>query len=192
MSEIGPEFFERDVVTCARELVGCVFRWKGCESRIVETEAYAAVGDQACHTWSRPSARDFVARHSAGTAYVYMNYGIHWLFNVLVKGAEGEGFVLFRALEPVSGIDKMLERTGPRPLATICAGPGKLTRACGITGADHGLHFLERRETGIRVGDKTTVAVDVRVGISKDAHFLWRFGDPASPAVSRKFPATGR
>ena len=57
--------------------------------RIVETEAYDAVGDAACHTWFRPSARTFVEAGRAGDAYVYMNYGVHWLFNVLVKGRSG-------------------------------------------------------------------------------------------------------
>jgi len=54
----------------------------------VETEAYRAVGDKACHTFKRPSARDFVAAHQAGDAYVYLSYGMHWLFNILIQGPQ--------------------------------------------------------------------------------------------------------
>lgn len=188
MNDIGPEFFERDPVTCAQELIGCLFRWNGCVGRIVETEAYAAVGDQACHTWFRPSAREFVASHPAGTAYVYMNYGIHWLFNILVKGPEHQGFVLFRALEPVGGIEKMMERVGVRPQVSLCAGPGKLTKALGISGADHGRPFLQQEHTGIQQTEKSGWVEGLRVGISRDAHFPWRFGSVSSPALSRRFP----
>ncbi|MDB6076538.1 MAG: 3-methyladenine glycosylase, partial [Akkermansiaceae bacterium] len=94
------EFFRRDPVSCARELIGATFEWDGCLARIVETEAYAAEGDPACHTFFRPGARDFVQRNAAGKSYVYLNYGVHWLFNNLTKAGCGDGFVLFRALRP--------------------------------------------------------------------------------------------
>ena len=107
---IDRSFFQRDPVTCARELVGCELRWKQCAGIVVETEAYAAVNDEACHTFARPSAREFIARHRAGTAYVYLNYGMYWLLNVLVKGGAKDGFVLIRALEPTLGLDVMTQR----------------------------------------------------------------------------------
>src|SRR5262245_36895962 len=99
-------FFERDPVTCARELVGCRLTVGEFGGIIVETEAYDVEGDEACHTAFRPSARAFVASHQAGAAYVYFNYGVHWMLNVLVKGTRF-GFVLIRALEPVDGIEQM-------------------------------------------------------------------------------------
>ena len=104
------DFFARDPVTCARELIGCTLVWGRCAGIVVETEAYAAVNDEACHTWSRPSARKFVAEHPAGAAYVYFNYGMHWMLNVLIKGGTEDGFVLFRALEPTAGIPAMARR----------------------------------------------------------------------------------
>ena len=110
MSPLDRSFFQRDPVTCARELIGCTLRWRNCAGVIVETEAYGAVNDEACHTWSRPSAREFVARHPAGAAYVYFNYGMHWMLNVLVKGGSEDGFVLFRAIEPGEGIAAMTRR----------------------------------------------------------------------------------
>jgi DNA-3-methyladenine glycosylase len=107
---IPREFFTQSPVECARALVGCEIVWGNCRGLVVECEAYAAVGDPACHTFSRPSAREFVARHQAGAAYVYLNYGMHWMLNVLVKGGTEDGFVLFRAIEPTVGIAAMTRR----------------------------------------------------------------------------------
>lgn len=187
MEELGPAFFERNPLVCARELIGCVFRWHGCEGRIVETEAYAEHGDPACHTWSRPSARDFIARHDPGTAYVYLNYGVHWLFNVLVKGPEGSGFVLIRALEPLVGMDRMRRRRGDMPNQRLCSGPGKLTKSMGIQGIHHGIPFLKGGDTGLYRGGTLPVLQGGRIGISKATEFPWRFGAIGSNCLSRKF-----
>src|SRR5262245_50790706 len=110
MTPLPREFFQQDPVTCARELIGCTLVWGKCSGIIVETEAYSAVGDEASHTWSRPSARAFVAEHRAGAAYVYFNYGMYWMLNVLVKGGAEDGFVLFRAIEPGAGAKLMARR----------------------------------------------------------------------------------
>ncbi|MDQ3624458.1 MAG: DNA-3-methyladenine glycosylase [Verrucomicrobiota bacterium] len=191
MTIIARSFFQRDPVTCSRELVGCELVWNDCGGIIVETEAYSTVGDEACHTFMRPSARDFVARHSPGTAYVYFNYGMYWLLNVLVKGGAQEGFVLLRALEPTRGLDLMAARRGARrpkqallPPA-LCSGPGKLTIALGITGNDHGRDLCTSGEIGFRAGSREThVVPDVRIGISKATHLPWRFLERDSRFVS--------
>lgn len=184
---IGAEFFRRAPLVCARELIGCVFEWDGCSGRIVETEAYAAEGDPACHTFFRSSARDFVAAHDAGRAYVYLNYGVHWLFNVLVKGPEGPGFVLIRALEPVAGQGAMRLRRGDHPDPRHwCSGPGKLTRALGIDGGAHGSAFLGVGRRGIRSGEADGVVADGRIGISRAQDLAWRFTERGSRFVSRK------
>ena len=185
--EIGPDFFKRDPLTCARELIGCVFRWHGCEGRIVETEAYTEFDDPACHTWNRPSAREFIASHEAGAAYIYLNYGVHWLFNVLTKSAKNSGFVLFRALEPVDGLDRMIERRGKMPLHQLCSGPGKLTKSLEINGNNHGSDFLMQTGTGIRKGISAPVITGGRIGISRASDFPWRFGDPHSRSLSARF-----
>jgi DNA-3-methyladenine glycosylase len=187
MDELEADFFRRDPVTCARELIGCTFRWHGCAGKIVETEAYAEFGDPACHTWSRPGARDFIERHDAGTAYVYLNYGVHWLFNILAKSVAGSGFVLFRALEPVAGLDAMRARRGDLAASALCSGPGKLTKALGIHGADHGSLFLGESGSGISRGHAAHLVVGPRVGISRATERQWRFGAANSLALSRKF-----
>lgn len=188
MKRITKAFFRQDPVTCAAGLIGCHVEWHGCIARIVETEAYEAEGDPACHTWFRPAAREFVRVHEAGTAYVYLNYGVHWLFNLLVKGTARSGFVLLRAVEPVAGIDAMrARRPGVRDLH-LGAGPGRLTRALGIDGSAHGMAFLTTPGTGLlRHGPVDRIVTGPRIGISRATEFPWRFGDPASGSLSRPF-----
>jgi DNA-3-methyladenine glycosylase len=187
MDRIDRHYFQQDPITCARGLIGCHFRWNGCEGKIVETEAYLEHGDPACHTWNRPSSRDFLQRSDAGTAYVYLNYGVHWLFNVVVKGGSDAGFVLFRALEPTQGVERMRQRRGDMPESQLCSGPGKLTKALEISGSDHGAIFLEREKSGIFQGPPINVLSGPRIGISRAADFLWRFGAEGSLCLSRKF-----
>jgi DNA-3-methyladenine glycosylase len=189
-------FFQRDPVTCARELIGCELVWRGCAGIVVETEAYAALNDEACHTFARPSARAFVAKHRAGAAYVYFNYGMYWLFNVLVKGGSEDGFVLFRAIEPTRGIALMTRRrlahrasrlAHPRQL---CSGPGKLALALGVDGRDHGRDLCSLKTIGFRPPpEPAAVDADVRIGISKAAHLPWRFLLRGSEFVSVRSPA---
>ena len=187
------EFFQRDPVTCARELIGCELVWNECAGIIVETEAYAALNDEACHTFARPSARAFVEKHRAGDAYVYFNYGMHWLLNVLVKGGAEDGFVLLRALEPTRGLDEMqcrrsVKRKSASSKATaLCSGPGKLAMALAVDGRDHGRDLCSTDEIGFREPPQTIeVAIDVRIGISKAAHLPWRFLAHGSEFLSVK------
>src|SRR2546423_966223 len=88
------DFFQTDPLTAAQALIGCELVCGKCAGIVVETEAYANVGDEACHVFFKPSARKFVASHEPGAAYVYFNYGMYWLLNVLVRNASEEGFVL--------------------------------------------------------------------------------------------------
>ncbi len=182
-------YFERDPVTCARGLLGCGLRWGDRAGIIVETEAYDAKGDPACHTFSRPSSRAFLARHPAGTAYVYLNYGMHWMLNVLVKGRR-EGFVLLRAIEPVAGIEAMRAARGIDTDTALCSGPGKLAQALGVTGGDHGRDLCGGGEVGFtRRSGRVSVAAGPRIGISLAAELPWRFflagNDHVSPGKKK-------
>jgi DNA-3-methyladenine glycosylase len=184
---IERDFFKRAPLVCARQLIGAELCWGDCSGIIVETEAYAAVGDAASHTFSRPSARAFVAAHPPGTAYVYLNYGMHWLFNVLVKGRRGDGFVLVRALEPGRGIAEMAARRRLDDVRKLCAGPGRLTQALGIDGAWHGRDLCADAGYAFaaRLGRPRLVA-DGRIGISVAADLPWRFTLAGSAYVSVK------
>lgn len=183
------EFFQRDPLTCAVELLGCQLVWDHGSGTIVETEAYAASGDEACHTFLRRGAQRFVDTHPAGTAYIYLNYGIHWLVNVLVKGGAMEGFVLIRALEPVTGLEAMQERRQLSEPRQLCSGPGKLTQALGITAAFHGSSLCHDEHRGFLAAapvlPDSRVIQDVRIGISRAADLPWRFLSQGSRHLSK-------
>ncbi len=173
---------------CAAELIGCELHWDHCSGVIVETEAYAALGDEACHTFLRRGAQKFVDTHQAGTAYVYLNYGVHWLLNVLIKG-DADGFVLIRALEPRNGLSLMQERRGLIDPIKLCSGPGKLTQALAVSPTFHGSSLCHdpKRSFYFRQADKPapTLVADVRIGISRAAELPWRFLAVGSRFVSR-------
>jgi DNA-3-methyladenine glycosylase len=183
---LGRDFFQRDPLSCARELIGCELNWHSCGGVIVETEAYNAIGDEACHCFVRPSARAFVERNQAGAAYVYFNYGVHWMLNVLVKGDEN-GFVLIRALEPTHGIALMRKRRDVDDVHHLCSGPGKLTQALAITGRHDEMDLCgDENRCFRRPGAPIEVVADERIGIRRSAHLPWRFTLRDCAHVSRK------
>jgi DNA-3-methyladenine glycosylase len=185
-------FFERDPVTCARELVGCKLVCGALGGIVVETEAYDAEGDEACHTAFRPSARAFIASHQAGAAYVYFNYGVHWMLNVLVKGTR-LGFVLIRALEPVAGIEQMKRKRGMQDVTRLCSGPGRLTKALGVGGAHHGKDLCSDPNFSFSAGERNPMTKSsLRIGISRGVDLPWRFYAPDNPHVSKAPRKQGR
>jgi DNA-3-methyladenine glycosylase len=169
-------FFETNPVSCAHSLIGCELVWKRTAGLIVETEAYAEQGDQASHTFLRRGAREFIEKNPAGTLYVYLNYGVHWLLNFLVKNGNTNGFVLIRALEPTDGCELMAQRRRTNVDRNLCSGPGKLTQALAIDSAFHGRDFFQI--SGVRLLHKRQVVrveIDRRVGITKSVELDWRF-----------------
>ena len=178
-------FFRRDPLTCARELVGAELVWERCTGIIVETEAYFAENDEACHTFSRPTARKFIERNQAGAAYIYFSYGAHWMLNVLVKG-KTNGFVLIRALQPLRGIELMKKRRDVDDERRLCSGPGKLTEAFAITNRHHEMSLcLDPRHCfACSSGEDVDVVADERIGITRSAHHPWRFTVRYSKYVS--------
>jgi DNA-3-methyladenine glycosylase len=184
MSPIDRTFFETDPLICAQLLIGCELVWGETAGRIVETEAYAEHGDQASHTFLRRGTRKFIETYPAGALYVYLNYGVHWLLNFLVKGKSANGFVLIRALEPTRGCQLMAERRGGSGERTLCSGPGKLTQALAIDGAFHGRDFFQISGVLLHRGRPVRVECDRRVGITKSVELDWRFLQSGSAFVS--------
>ncbi len=184
------EFFTRHPLACAQDLIGCELVWDHCSGIIVETEAYTALGDEACHTFLRRGAQKFVDSNPAGTAYIYLNYGVHWLLNVLVKGPEMDGFVLVRALEPRRGIPLMQERRKLHEPIQLCSGPGKLTQALGVPATFHGSGLCDDPKRAFHARPKgepaPALVADVRIGISRAADLPWRFLAAGSRHVSRR------
>jgi len=149
IKKLDYSFYERsDVVKIARDLVGKLlitnFSGRLTSGRIVETEAYNGIGDRASHAYGgRRTARTEIMYATAGTAYVYLIYGIHHLFNVVTNKKDIPHAVLIRALEPVEGIPVMLQRTGKRqPDHTLTKGPGNVSKALGLHTTDTGTTLL--------------------------------------------------
>ncbi len=141
-------FYSRPTCDLARALLGCrlVRRWDGqrLSGVIVEAEAYIGEEDLACHAHAGRTARNAVMYGQPGVAYVYFTYGMHWMLNVV---SEDKGFpaaVLIRALEPIEGLEHMMQRRGPRPMTGLCSGPAKLTQALRIDRAFNGADLCSR------------------------------------------------
>jgi DNA-3-methyladenine glycosylase len=180
-------FYERPVLTVARELIGCTVAHGECAGVIVETEAYHD-SEPACHAFVGLTPRTRTLFGPPGKAYVYRSYGIHALLNAVCE-PEGTGAaVLIRALEPVAGLAAMRRRRGPVGERDLCAGPGRLTQALGI-GLEHNDSDLERGPVVFsgRVGRWRDVDVDVdtRIGITKAVDLPWRFCAVGSGSLSR-------
>ncbi len=167
-------------------MIGTELVWEKCAGLVVETEAYLVEGDEASHTFKRPSTRAFVERNKPGAAYIYFNYGVHWMLNVLVKGGPRDGLILIRAIEPRRGLAIMRKRRGVEDVRRLCSGPGKLTQALDITKRHHEIDlssdpahcFRARRDPEV------SVVADRRIGISRAKDFPWRFTLQGSLFVS--------
>jgi DNA-3-methyladenine glycosylase len=191
-------FYARDTLTVARDLLGKVLihvtpsgRAAG---RIVEAEAYIGEEDPACHAAPGPTRRNEPLYGEPGFAYVYLNYGIHYLVNAVTEPKGSPAAVLIRALDPVDGIDLMRRRRARvsgragRAIADheLCRGPGNLTAALGITLAQNGADLCGRRlfvaDDGLRHAE---IGWSRRVGINVGVEQEWRCYVPGSPAVSK-------
>jgi len=169
----GREFFADSPVSAAKKLAGALLLWDGTLSIIAETEAYSARGDAACHTARSPKSRAFLDASPPGTCYVYLNYGMHWMLNFVVKSRGVSGFVLIRALLPLAGTELMLRRRGREPL---CSTPGRLTQALAITGRDHGCDICATAGRGVMPRPAPVALVSgPRIGISAARELPWRF-----------------
>jgi DNA-3-methyladenine glycosylase len=199
------------VVTVARDLLGKIlvteFDGQRTSGRIVETEAYNGVGDRASHAWSgRRTARTEVMYAAGGTAYVYLIYGIHHLFNVVTNKKDIPHAVLVRALEPLDGIPVMMERMGKGPKVSggmrksealkpdysLTRGPGNLSRALGLRTLHTGVSLLGDE---IWIGDdgwrpkRADIIAGPRIGVDYagvDAGLPYRFFIKGNPYVSGK------
>ncbi|MGH3066096.1 MAG: DNA-3-methyladenine glycosylase [Gaiellaceae bacterium] len=153
---------------------------------IVEVEAYGP-DDPASHAYRGKTRRNATMFGPAGRLYVYRSYGIHWCANV-VCGVDGVGTaVLLRALEPTHGLDRMQARRGLDDPALLCAGPGRLTQALGLTGEHDGLR-LDRPPFELSPGRAEHVVSGARVGIARAADRPWRYSLRGSSFVSRPRP----
>ena len=176
------EFYLRDGLTVARELIGkkLVTRLpEGVTSGIiVETEAYMGTIDAAAHSYRGKTERTKIFFGAGGFVYVYLIYGMHLCTNVVANVEDVPEAVLIRALEPVDGVELMKYRRGKKNLRELCSGPGKLSQALGVTKNFYGADLCGD-EIFIETTDfQTTVAATKRINVDyagAAADYLWRF-----------------
>ncbi|MEP6738858.1 MAG: DNA-3-methyladenine glycosylase [Caldimonas sp.] len=184
--------FELSAVEVARALVGVGVFVDEVGGTIVEVEAYDQ-SDPASHTFGGRTERNAVMFGPPGRAYVYRSYGLHWCLNFSCMPIGHGAGVLIRALEPTAGLDLVRERRGADDERLLCAGPGRLCQALGVTREMNGMR-VDRAPFRL-VARKATAAVVVaegtRVGISKSRDLPWRFVLAGSPFLSKPLPGPG-
>ena len=137
LTPLRRRFFARSVHAVAPELIGATLLFKGVGGVIVEVEAYHQ-SDPAAHSFGGRTARNAVMFGPPGYAYVYRSYGIHWCLNFVCEPEGAASAVLIRALAPTHGLAAMRRRRGVTEERLLCAGPGRLCEALGITDAQYG------------------------------------------------------
>ncbi len=196
-SPLPIEFYARDTESVARAVLGCVLQTRvdgqRTTGRIVEVEAYLGPDDPAAHGYRNRRTRGNAALYGPpGTSYVYRSYGVHWCFNAVTEREDLPSAVLVRALQPLEGLEAMARRRGMDDPRLLCAGPGRLCQALGITG-EHDGHSLATgpiRVLRSKIGAPVAVAVGPRIGITKATDWPLRFVEQGSPWLSRRGPSS--
>jgi DNA-3-methyladenine glycosylase len=197
---LGHSFYARDPRRVSRELLGKVLVRQASKqrliARIVEVEAYLGENDPAAHSAAGRTLRNAVLFGPPGYAYVYFIYGNHYCLNVSCEPDGIAGGVLFRALEPLSGIDQMARARGiavdgPRDLVNLTSGPGRLAEAFGVTRVRDNGCDLTSASSSLWIGDDGFLAKGIeiteRIGITKAADQKLRYILKGNPFVSKRF-----
>ena len=198
IKKLDHSFYNRnDVLKIAKELLGKIlvtqFNGQITSGRIVETEAYRGEIDKASHAYGgRRTKRTEIMYGEGGTAYVYLCYGIHHLFNVVTNKKNIPHAILIRALEPLEGIDTMLNRTRKSKLDfTLTKGPGNVSKALGLFTHHTGINLLQDEISVVDDGfklSKKNIDMTKRIGVDyaeEDALLLYRFSVKGNKYVSK-------
>ena len=179
-------FFARSVHAVAPELIGATLLFRGVGGIIVEVEAYHHT-DPAAHSFRGRTKRNAVMFGPPGYAYVYRSYGVHWCLNFVCEPEGSASAVLVRALAPARRLHAMRRRRRIQDERLLCAGPGRLCEALGITDAQYGL-ALDAPPFALHARtDAIAIAAGPRIGLSKAADVPWRYGLKGSRFLSKPF-----
>ena len=181
---VSPEFFNRDAVIVAQELLGKIISTNGCSGIIVETEAYKT--DKASHAHTR-TPRSETMYSTYAHWYIYFIYGMYHCMNITTNGTNEAGAVLIRALQPLSGIEQMKIRRKTNEVRNLCSGPGKICTALNVTRQLNGtkindkMHILNKEST-----PKSHILKSPRIGITNGKELEWRFYIKDNEFVSKR------
>jgi DNA-3-methyladenine glycosylase len=156
---------------------------------IVEVEAYDSQ-DPAAHGYRGRTARNASMFGPPGHCYIYRAYGLHWCLNFVCDREGIASAVLIRALAPRAGVRTLQVRRGITQNRLLCAGPGRLTAALGLTAAHDGLALDQPPFALIPPPGPVAIAIGPRIGITKAADKPWRYGLAGSRFLSRPFPSS--
>ncbi len=201
------DFYNRPTLEVARELIGKTLVHDTPAGRtsglIVEVEAYIGESDPACHAAPGRTKRNAPLYGPPGIAYVYLNYGMHYLVNAVTEPIDSPAAVLIRALEPFEGLELMRRRrargTGKRAASFerngLCRGPGNLTKSLAIDLAQNGLDLTGRElfieDAPASMTEAFPIAWSTRIGINVGKEHVWRAFVPGNPCVSGKSSLNG-
>jgi DNA-3-methyladenine glycosylase len=184
---LRPSFFARSVHKVAPDLIGAMLFADGVGGVIAEVEAYHHT-DPAAHSFNGRTERNAVMFGPPGHAYVYRSYGIHWCLNFVCEPEGSASAVLIRALEPTAGLPAMRRRRGLKEERLLCAGPGRLGEALGITRERHNGLRLDRAPFQVFAREREPdIVAGPRIGISKAIEEPWRYGLKGSRFLSKPF-----
>ena len=206
MNKLNRDFYSHDACCVAEKLIGKVLvhdSHDGLTSGIiVEAEAYRGPEDKAAHSYAgKRTSRTEIMYHEGGLAYVYLIYGMYYCFNVTASYPGKPEAVLIRAIEPLEGIELMIQRRKISDVRNLCNGPGKLCSAMGITREHYGIDlcgdelYITEGVKDFRVKTSERVNIDYAEECRK---FLWRYFADGNKFVSRakenrpQIPADGK
>jgi DNA-3-methyladenine glycosylase len=185
-------FFSRSVLDVAPDLIGATLLFNGAGGPIVEVEAYHHT-DPAAHSFRGPTARNAVMFGPPGYVYVYRSYGIHWCLNFVCEAEGSASAVLVRAIEPAEGLSVMRRRRGLSDERLLCAGPGRVCEALGITHKQNGVALDATPFALFGRTSEVEVVTGPRIGLTKAVDKPWRYGLKGSRYLSKPFkPSSGK
>ncbi len=197
--KLPKDFYQQELLCAAKKLLGKLLVRKSNEdcfliTKIVETEAYSGLNDEASHSFKGKTKSNSVMFAGGGKLYVYFTYGMYFCSNIVI-GKENQGdAVLLRAVEPINNFSQLaLNRFDKTELSekeklNLTSGPGKLSIALNIKKSENGINLLGN-EIFILDNDEiplSQIGISSRIGISKSKDLPWRFFIKDNPYVSRK------
>ncbi len=197
-NKLPREFYVRDTLTVARELLGKIFvrilNGEILAGRIIETEAYIAGEDESAHSSRGKTKRNATMFEEGGLLYVYFTYGMYYCANVVTNDKGKGDAVLLRSIEPLEGIEIFAQnRFGKTEITekekrNLLSGPGKICMAYNLTKTEDGADLLgdEIFILDARKVPRNKIVQTTRIGISKSKELPWRFYEKDNPYVSRK------